>query len=100
MAQPSLSNERSSIGSLIPRAFQPIQQQLAQELACQRMRPQGRRKPRRPIRRQAGPYEGAQGKTQIVYNFLYLYGTIHRLFENIAFPCVTALHFKVAERRF
>ncbi|WP_148051354.1 hypothetical protein [Pseudomonas protegens] len=36
MAQPSLSNERSSIGSLISRAFQPIWQQLVQDSECAR----------------------------------------------------------------
>jgi hypothetical protein len=38
-------------------------------------------------------------KTQIVYNFLYLTGTIQWFFENIPFPDVTAMRHGVAERR-
>jgi hypothetical protein len=38
-------------------------------------------------------------KQQIVYNFLYLAGTIHLFFENIPFRDVTAMRHEVAERR-
>jgi hypothetical protein len=36
---------------------------------------------------------------QIVYNFLYLTGTISWFFENIPIPDVTAMRHGVAERR-
>ena len=38
-------------------------------------------------------------KKQIVYNFLYLTGTISYFFENIPIPDVTAMRHGVAERR-
>jgi hypothetical protein len=38
-------------------------------------------------------------KPQIVYNFLYLTGTISYFFENIPIPDVTAMRHGVAERR-
>ena len=51
----------------------------------------------------AGPFVSSDtadpGEAQIVYNFLYLTGTIHWFFENILCPAVTAMRHGVAERR-